>query len=68
MLHKNDDAPLSVGLLLTSDQLVAETSNRQHTTLTTDKNPCRRWGSNPQSRQIFFLNYVITAVPRIHPY
>jgi hypothetical protein len=33
------DAPQSVGLLWTSDQLVAETSTWQHTTLTTDKHP-----------------------------
>jgi len=26
-----------------SDQLVAETSTWQHTTLTTDKYPCHRW-------------------------
>ena len=30
----------SVGLLWTSDQLVAETSTWQHTTLTTDRRPC----------------------------
>jgi hypothetical protein len=33
-------APQSVGLLWTSDQLVAETCTWQHTTLTTDKLPC----------------------------
>ena len=32
----------SVGLLWTSDQLFAETSTWQHTTLTTDKHPCPR--------------------------
>jgi len=32
-----------------SDQLVAETSTWQHTTLTTDKHPCPRWDSNPQN-------------------
>ena len=36
----HNDAPQSVGLLWTSDQLVAETSNWQHTTLKTDKYPC----------------------------
>ena len=41
----------SVGLLWTSDQLVAETSTWQHTTLTTDKYPCHRWDSNPRSQQ-----------------
>ena len=34
-----------------SDQLVAETSTWQHTTLTTDKYPCPRWDSNPRSQQ-----------------
>jgi hypothetical protein len=32
-----------------SDQLVAETSSWQHTTLTTNKYPCPRWESNPRS-------------------
>jgi len=41
----------SVGLLWTSDQLVAETSTCKHTTLTTDRHPCPRWDSNPQSQQ-----------------
>ena len=40
----HNDAPQSVGLLWTSDRLVAE---REHTTLTTD-HPCPRWDSNPQ--------------------
>jgi hypothetical protein len=44
------DTPQSVGLLWTSDQPVAETSNWQHTTLTTDRYPCHRWDSNPQSQ------------------
>ena len=35
----------------TSDQLVAKTSIWQHTTLTTDRHPCLRWDSNPQSQQ-----------------
>ena len=33
-----------------SDQSVAETSTRQHTTLTTDRHPCPRWDSNPRSQ------------------
>ena len=37
--------------LWTSDQPVAETSTWQHTTLTTDKHPCPRCDSNPQSQQ-----------------
>jgi hypothetical protein len=42
----HNDAPQSVGLLLASDQLVAETSTWKHTTNTTDKHPCPRWDSN----------------------
>jgi len=38
-------------LLWTSDQLVAETSTWQHTTLRIDKHPCPRWNSNPWSQQ-----------------
>ena len=41
-----------VGLLWTSDQVVAETSTWQHTTLTTDKYPCPRWDSNPRFQQV----------------
>jgi len=36
----HNDTPQSVELLWTSDQLVAETSTWQHTTLTTDRHPC----------------------------
>ena len=35
----HNDAPQSAGLLRTSDQLVAETSTWQHTSLTTDRHP-----------------------------
>jgi hypothetical protein len=45
-----NDAPQSVGLLWTSDQLVAENSTWQNSTITTDRHPCRRWASNPQSK------------------
>ena len=48
--HTHNDAPQSVGLW-TSDQLVAETSTWERTTLTTDKYPCPRWDSNPRSQQ-----------------
>jgi len=41
----------SVGLLSTSDQPVAETSTRQHTTLARDRYPCHSRDSNPQSQQ-----------------
>jgi hypothetical protein len=43
----HNDAPQSVELLWTSDQLVAETCTRQHATHTTDKYPCPRWDSKP---------------------
>ena len=49
--HTTNDTPQSVGLPWTSDQSVAGTSTWQHTTLTTDKYPCPRWDSNPQSQQ-----------------
>jgi len=48
----NNDTPQSVGLLWMSNQLVAETSTCQHTTLTTDKHPCPWWDLNPQSQQV----------------
>jgi len=49
--NNNNNTPHSVGLLYSSDQLVAETSTWLHTTLTTDRHPCSRWDSNPQSQQ-----------------
>ena len=51
MFLDHDDAAQLVGLFWTSDQLVAETSTWQHTTLTADKYPCPRWDSNPRSQQ-----------------
>ena len=45
----HSDTPHSVGLLWTSDQLVAETSTWRHTTLTRDRHPRRRRDSKPQS-------------------
>jgi len=33
------------------DEWLTETSSGQHTTPTTDKNPCPRWDSNPQSQR-----------------
>ena len=50
-LITHNDAPHSIGFLWTSDQLVAETSTWQHTTLTTDKHPCPWRDSNPQTQQ-----------------
>jgi hypothetical protein len=49
--HTQNNAPQSVGILWTSDQLVAETPTWQHTTLLTDKHPCPRWDSKPQSQE-----------------
>ena len=46
--HTHKDAAQFVGILWTSDQLLAETSTCQHTTL---KYPCPRWDSNPRSQQ-----------------
>ena len=46
-LITHNDAPQSVGLLWTSDQLVAETSTWQHTTFTTDKTPMPPVGFEP---------------------
>ena len=45
--HTHNDAPQRVGLLWTSDQLVAEISTWQHTILTTDKHPCPPVGFEP---------------------
>ena len=42
-LITHNDAPQSVGLLWTSDQLVAEISTWQDSTFKTDKHPWRRW-------------------------
>jgi hypothetical protein len=50
-LITHNDAPQSVGLLRTSEQLVAETFTWRHTTRTTDKYPCHRWDSNPWWQQ-----------------
>ena len=46
-LDHTQDASQSVGLLWTSDQLVAETSAWQHITITTDKQPCPPVGFEP---------------------
>jgi len=47
----HSDTPQSIVLLWTSDQPDAETSTWQHTLLPTDKHPCSRRDSNPQSQQ-----------------
>ena len=48
----HNDAPQSVGLLWTSDQLVAKTSTWHHTTRTTNTHaPPPQWDSNPQYQQ-----------------
>jgi len=43
----HNNAPQSVGLLWTSDQIVVETSTWQHITLTTEKHPCPAVGFEP---------------------
>jgi len=54
-LQSHSDTPHSIGLLWTSDQLVAQTSTLQHSVLTTyrqtDRYPCSRRDSNPQFQQ-----------------
>ena len=47
-LITHNDTPQSVGLLWMSDQLITETSTWQHTTLTTERNPCPRRDSKPR--------------------
>ena len=49
--QSHSDTPHSVGILWTSDKPDAETSTWQYTTLTRDRHPRRRRGSNPQSQQ-----------------
>jgi hypothetical protein len=49
--RSHSDSPHSVGLLYTSDQTVVGNSTWRHTTLTTDRHPCVRRDSNPQSQQ-----------------
>ena len=49
----HNDAPQSVGILWTSDQLVAQTSTWQHTRLTRDKHPYLRGDPNPQYQQAY---------------
>ena len=49
--RSHPDTPQSVEFLWTSDQPDAETSTSQHTTLTSDRNPCCRRDSNPQFQQ-----------------
>ena len=75
-LITHNDASQSVGLLWTSDKLVAETSTWQHITLTTDKHPCPRWDSNPRSQQAsslrprgywdrLLIRYILIYIPHI---
>jgi hypothetical protein len=47
----HSDTSQSAGVLWTSEQLDAETSTWQHTTLTRDRYPCHQWGSNLQPQQ-----------------
>jgi hypothetical protein len=50
-LLSHSDTPHSVGLLWTSDQPDAQTSNQQNTIITIDRHPYPRRDSNPQSQQ-----------------
>jgi hypothetical protein len=50
-LRSHSDTPHSAGRLRTSDQPVADTSTRQHTTLQRERNPCPWRDSNPQPQQ-----------------
>ena len=52
------DTTQSVGLLWTSDQLVAETSTWEHDTH--DRHPCPWWDSNPSSQQTYALDRAAT--------
>jgi len=60
--RSHPNTPHLVGLLWTSDQLVAETSTWQHTTLTTGRHACLRRNSkpNPSNRA--------AADPRLRPH
>jgi hypothetical protein len=62
-----NDAPHSVGLLWTSNQSFAETSTRKHTTFTTDKSPCPRWDSNPESQQASGLRPTLYTTRPLRP-
>jgi len=66
----HNDASQSVGLLWTSDQLVAETSTWQHTTLTTDKHPCPTVGFEPtvsagERPQTYVLDRAATGTDKL---
>jgi len=58
------DTAHSIGLLWTSDQLIAETSIWQHTTLTRNRHLCRRWDSIPKSQEA--SGRIHTPRPRGH--
>jgi hypothetical protein len=78
--RSHSDTQHSVGLLWTRDQPDAETSNRQHTTLTKDihvpggiitRNPSKRAGVDPRLRSHSHWNrqiYVLTDVKFIQLY
>jgi hypothetical protein len=59
----HNDAPQSVVLLCTSDQLVAETSTYQHTT----ENIPARWDSNPRSQQASSRRPTLWTVRPLRP-
>ena len=49
--ESHSGSPYSVRLLSRSDQRDTETSTRQHAIIITERYPCPRRNSNPQSRQ-----------------
>ena len=63
----HSDAPHSVGLLWTSDRLVAETSTRQHTTLTNRQTSLPQAGFKPtipasERPQTYALDRAVTGI------
>ena len=58
--------PHSIGLLWTSDQPDAGSSTRQPTTLTTDRHPCLRRNSDPQTPQKWPTMYRTVIVRTVH--
>jgi hypothetical protein len=71
LTHTHNDAPQPVGLLWTSDQLVAETCTSQRTTLITDKHPCPPVGFEPtisagERPQTYALDRADTGTGRMY--
>ena len=67
----HNNAPHSVGLLWTSDQLVTENSTWQETTLTSDRHPCHPVGFEPmfsagERPRTYALDRTATGTGPIH--